>query len=79
MELDTGASLTIMSKKTFDSLWSAGRAPKLNHTSACLRTYTGEPLKVLGVVVVDVVYKEQRAHLQLLFVKEQGPCLLGQD
>ena len=58
-----------------------GHAPKLNHTPTGLRIrkYTGEPLKVLGVAVVNVVYKEQQAHLQLLVVKEQGPCLLGWD
>ena len=79
MELDTDASLTIMSKKMFDSLWAEGHAPKLNHTSTGLRTYTGEPLRVLGVAVVNVVYKEQQARLQLLVVKEQGPCLLGRN
>ena len=36
MALDTGASLTIMSKKMFDSLWAEGYAPKLNHTSTGL-------------------------------------------
>ena len=78
MELDTGASLTIMSKM-FDGMWAEGNAPKLNYTSTDLRTYTGEALKVLGVADVNVVYKEQKAHLQLLVVKEQGPCLLGRD
>ena len=79
MELDTGASLTIMSKKMFHNMWAEELAPKLNYTSTGLCTYTGELLKVLGVADVNVVYKEQQAHLQLLVVQEQGPCLLGQD
>ena len=54
MELDTiqVLHLTVMSKKMFDSLWAEVHAPKLNHTSTSLRTYTGKPLKVLGALAV---------------------------
>ena len=37
MELDTGASLTIMSKKMFDSMWTEGHTPNLNYTSTGLQ------------------------------------------
>ena len=42
MEVDTGASLTLISKSTFDKLWNAQEAPNLQSTTSKLRTYTGE-------------------------------------
>ena len=44
MELDTGAAMTAMSKRSFEELWvsRAGGVPKLHPTSTCLITYTQE-------------------------------------
>eukprot|EP00731_Ephydatia_muelleri_P001907 Em0001g1907a len=78
-ELDTGASMTLISKKTLDKLWPRETRPKLRSTSTRLRTYTGESLEVLGIAVVDVVYRDQQAKLKLVVVKQDGPCLLGRD
>ena len=48
MEVDTGASLTLISKTTFDRLWDARIAPNLQSTSSKLQTYTREDIEVLG-------------------------------
>ena len=45
MEVDTGASLTMISKSTFDKLWKAQEAPNLQSTTSKLRTYLGKTLR----------------------------------
>ena len=58
MEVDTGVSLTLIGKSTFDKLWEAQAAPPLQSTNNKLRTYTGENIEVLGVANVDVSFQE---------------------
>lgn len=77
MELDTGASLSILSEKTFCSLWSTQARPKLQTSSVKLHTYTKEAIKVLGSITVKVTYKTQMKDLPLLVVAGEGPSLLG--
>ena len=48
MEVDTGATASLISDSTLKSLWSDGNPPPLHPTDVKLRTYTGEELKVLG-------------------------------
>ncbi|XP_065915317.1 uncharacterized protein [Dysidea avara] len=79
MEVDTGASLTLIGKSTFDKLWEAQAAPPLQSTNNKLRTYTGENIEVLDVANVDVSFQEQNHNLQLLVVAGDGPSLLGRD
>ena len=79
MEVDTGASLTLISKTTFDKLWNAQEAPNLQPTTSKLRTYTGENIEVLGIANVNVSFQEQNQELQLLVVAGDGPSLLGRD
>ena len=76
MELDTGASLSIISEKVYKTLPSA---PKLQPTSAQLRTYTGESIKVLGCISVKVCHNSQEKCVPLLVVSGEGPSLLGRD
>ena len=73
-ELDTGASMSLISKKTIDELWTEKSKPKLRSTSTRLRTYTGESLKVLGIAVVDVVYRDQQAKLKLVVIDQDVPA-----
>ena len=75
MEIDTGASVSIMSETEHQRRWSN---VSLNSTPAKLRTYTGETPKVLGSREVEVPYGQQRAHLQLVVVNGDRPCLLEQ-
>ena len=79
MEIDTGATVSIISKKTYDSLWPKTHAPKLESTDVPLRTYTRQPIKVLGSINVNVTYHEQEKSLSLLVVAGDGPSLLGRD
>ena len=79
MEVDTAASLTLISKSTFDKLWYAQEAPNLQSTASKLRTYTGENIEVLGVTNVNVSFQEHNPELQLLEVTGDGPSLLGHD
>ena len=79
MEVDTGASLSLMSETTYKKLWESDTLPDLQQTAVKLRTYTGEEIGVLGCINVKVQSKEQEAHLPLLVVKGNGPSLLGRN
>ena len=79
MEIDTGATLSIMSHATFSSTWPEDRAPKLMHSWAKLHTYTGEKVVVKEAVKVMVAYKDQEARVTLTIVEGRGPTLLGRD
>ncbi len=77
MEVDTGASLSVVSETTFRWCWPG---VKLLETSIQLRTYTGEPVRVKGQVRVDIAYKGQAAsQVALLVIEGDGPNLLGRD
>jgi hypothetical protein len=79
MEIDTGASVSIISEATYDKLWPKARAPALQDSTARLRTYTGEELRVLGTINVVVLAKGIEEHLPLVVVAGNGPSLLGRD
>ena len=79
MEIDTGATKSIMSKGTFHRIWPSSNAPPLETTTARLRTYTGETIKVIGEANVEVTLDDQREKLSLLIVDGDVPSLLGRD
>ena len=58
MELDTGASVSVMGSDTFNALWSQDR-PTIHHTTAQLRTYTNDTIETMGTVEVTVLYNGQ--------------------
>ena len=76
MELDTGAAVSIMSEQTLRRVFP--EAP-LKQTAVLLKTYTGEPVKVLGELTAAVRYGKQCCTLPLLVVSGTGPTLLGRD
>ena len=77
MEIDTGASLSLVSEATFKRLWP-GRP--LEPSTVRLKTYTGEVLQVLGSAQVHVTGgKGQAADLSLIVVQTEGPSLLGRN
>ena len=77
MELDTGAAVTIMSLSTFKKLFPR---TQLRQTQLVLKTYTGQPMEVVGEVTMSVNYQNQAVKsLDLVVVKEKGPTLLGRD
>ena len=79
MEVDTGASLSLISEATYRKLWPKDKAPQMESTQIKLRTYTGEELEVLGTINVDVTFKEQLQNLRLVIVAGEGPSLMGRD
>ena len=79
MELDTGATLSLVSEKTYHSLFSPDAAPQSKASKAELKTYTREVLSILGTITVTVSYKDQVADLNLLVVAGDGPSLMGRD
>ena len=78
MQVDTGASVSIMSEQTYKNTWTQER-PALEPSTVKLKTYSGEQLKVLGSMRAQVEYKEQKGDLPLLVVAGKGPALLGRD
>ena len=59
MELDTGASVSIISEATYYQLWPQGQAPVLRESHVKLKTYSGEQVAVKGVMDVTVQVNEQ--------------------
>ena len=53
MELDTGASISLISKQQYKQLQDA---PPLEKSSVILQTYTGENLSILGSIRVVATY-----------------------
>ena len=76
MDIDTGASLSLVSEHTYQELWST---VPLQETSVTLTTYTGTPLKVLGLMKATVGYEQQTVTLPLLVVAGVGASLLGRN
>ena len=76
MEVDTGASHTLMSESTFTCLWP-GRS--LHHTPIRLQSYSKQPIPVLGCCSVNIHYQGQTGEMPLLIVGGSGPTLLGRD
>lgn len=77
MELDTGASVSLISKNLYEKLkWQVKIVP----SNVVLSTVTGQALPVVGECVVSVVYKEKAYDNMTIFVVEsEGPPLLGRD
>lgn len=77
MEVDSGASRTIMSEDTYKKLWHS--PPTLKSTDIKLVTWTRDPLRVLGATHVHVQLGNKEAQCELLVVCGKGPCLLGRN
>ena len=76
MEVDTGAAVSIISKKTHASLFP--RAP-LHTPKVQLRTYTSDPIHVVGQMTVEVKYQDYTGQHDLYVVAGNGPSLIGRD
>ncbi len=79
MEVDTGATLSVMSEDTYQTLWPTDARPPLQPSTAQLSTYTGECILVLGQITLRVSFQQQNHILSLLVVPGTGPALLGRD
>ena len=76
-QLDTGASLTVVTNKDFEGN-TKGAVP-LQKCHRHLQTYAGEIVVVLGDCNVKVIYGKQKAKLPLVLVEGEGPTLLGRN
>ena len=76
MELDTGASVSIVSYGTVKEIFPNAR---LVPSEIMLRTYSGEHLKVEAEMVATVKYGTQTEQLTLIVVEGNGPLLLGRN
>ena len=76
MEIDTGALLSLVSSATYKRLWPT---KKLRESHVKVRTYSGEPIGVLGSMEVQVQYQDQDITLPLTVVEGDGQSLLGRD
>ena len=76
MDIDTGASLSLISEQTFPELWPSAT---LQQTSIQMKTYTGTPVKVVGIMNATVCYEQQTVTLPLLVVEGVGASLLGHN
>ena len=75
MEVDTGASVTVMSEELFRAKFNN----PITLVSQQLRIYSGEVIKPDGVVEVTVKYKSQMVDLPLVITPNNGPTLLGRN
>ena len=80
MEIDTGvhAAVSIVSEDTVNSSPFLKCLP-LQQTGVRLCTYTGQPVSVLGRLLVKVQHDEAQKTIPLQMVKGGGTTLLGRD
>ena len=76
MELDTGATVLIISTMTKDKLFPE---EKLTESSLILTICSGEQLKIAGHVLVNVKYGKQQHQLLVYVVNSNGPSLVGSN
>ncbi len=77
LEIDTGAAVSIISETTRHSCFPKLKLKK--YSDIILKTYTDQPLKVMGELQVNVSYGDQRAQLPLIVVAGNGPNLMGRN
>ena len=78
MEVDTGASATLITMKTMTLIWPKKR-PYVCTDTQLVKTYAGETLPVLGTMNIDLRYQKRRAAVTVIVVESDGPNLLGRD
>ena len=81
MELDTGASSTIISHQKLKELWTEKDRPILRATPIKLQAYGGHAIQALGAIQVRVSVKagQPAQTIPILVVQGNGPNPLGRD
>ena len=69
MEIDTGASHTVMTEEIFKESFPT---KKLEKSSLTLKTYSGEEVKVLGMFVTEAKTNNQKKRLPVVVVKGEN-------
>ena len=70
-----GADISIISEETRKVLF----ATQIYESDLTLKTYTGEPITIIGNLHVRVQYRDQFAKLVLVVVEGNSPSLLGRN
>ena len=76
MEIDTGAAVSLISESMWRSLFPD---TSLRRSVTQLRTYTADPITVLGELPVQVRYHAYEGEHTLIVVSGDGPALIGRD
>ena len=79
MELNTGASISILNEDTYKSIQQQSYIAPLVKTSNKLRSYTGHFIQVLGITEVKARYGGKELVLPIHIVNGDGPNLMGRD
>ena len=79
MEVDTGASVLLVSEMTWKKLKHADRGSSLSQINVKLHMYTGEDIPVLGQAMVGTQCGKQTVQLPMLVVPRNVPSLLPWD
>ena len=75
MEIDTGASTSLVNNKTFIKLF--GNANKMTSTSSKIHTYTGEVVSPMGEVELEFIYDNQKTVTTVMIMEGSYSNLLG--
>ena len=79
MELDTGASVSVITTATYRRIQQQAYVAPLQPTETKLRSYSGEYIQVQGITQFKVRYANKELFLSIHVVKEDGPNLMGRD
>ncbi len=82
MEIDTGASVTLISEAFWKEACQKADQPsewQITDSKVTLSSYTGAAIEVKGQLNAIVWYKTQQVQLPILVVPGSGPNLLGRD
>ena len=77
MEIDTGASISLINYETFVKLY--GNKTRINPTSSRIRTYTGEIIKPKGSTEVQIEYNGQKSRGRIIVIDVNCSHLLERD
>ena len=76
MELDTGTSLSVINKYTYNHIHTVSTTPI---SKSPVKLTTVDSIPIIGSINVHVKYKEVKEELPLLVVDGNGPNLIERD
>ncbi|CAH2207977.1 jg821, partial [Pararge aegeria aegeria] len=79
MQVDTGASFSLVNERTWNVLDKRLPRDSLQPVQLSLRTWNETPVKLLGQATVSVRFKDIVQVLNVIVAKGTGPNLLGRD
>ena len=79
MELDTGASVSIISHCTYFMVWPISKCLMLRLSNTWLHTYLGKVIDILGSIDATSIYGAQKRQLSMVILPTDGPSVIRQD